>query len=86
MTKIKFAKIILIFILLFPFSGHALEIEEEEIHQRPRVPPVDHIFLEKESIVAFFEITDIDGYKKFIPRYLQHAGKTCMQSGSSRFL
>jgi hypothetical protein len=67
MTKLKFAKIILIFILLFPFYGYALEIEEEEIHQRPRVPPVDHIFLEKESIVAFFEITDIDGYKKFIP-------------------
>ena len=67
MTKMKFAKIMFILILLFPFYGYALEIEEEEIHQRPRVPPVEHIFLEQEMIVAFFDITDIVGYRKFIP-------------------
>jgi len=63
----KFAKIILIFVLLYPFYGYALEVEEKEILLRPRVPWVEHIFLEKESIIAFFEITDIDEYKKLIP-------------------
>ena len=67
MTKMKFAKLILIFVLLYPFYGYALEVEEKEILLRPRVPPVEHIYLEKESIVAFFEITDIDGYNKLIP-------------------
>lgn len=67
MTKIKFAKIILIFILLLPFSGYALEVEEKEILLRPGVPWVDHIFLEKESIIAFYEVTDIGAYKKLIP-------------------
>ena len=67
MTKIKCAKIILIFVLLLPFSGYALEVEEEEILRRPSIPPVEHIYLEKESIVAFFEVTDTDAYKKLIP-------------------
>ncbi len=67
MTKMKFAKIILILILLLPFSGYALEVEEKEILLRPRVPWVDHIYLEKESIIAFFEVTNIDEYKKLIP-------------------
>ena len=67
MTKIRFAKIILIFILLFPFSGHTLEVEEKEILLRPSAPRIEHIYLEKESIVAFFEVIDIDGYKKLIP-------------------
>jgi hypothetical protein len=67
MTKIKFAKIISIFILLLPFSGHTLEVEEKEILLRPQAPRLEHIFLEKETIVAFFEVTDIDGYKKLIP-------------------
>ncbi len=44
-----------------------MEIEREEILQRPSVPYVDHIFLEQESIVAFFEVTNIDEYKKLIP-------------------
>ena len=45
-----------------------MEVEEEEILQRPRLPPgVGPICLEQESIVAFFEVTDIDEYKKLIP-------------------
>lgn len=67
MTKIKFTKIILIFILLFPFYGYALEMEREEILQPPPKPYVEHIYLEQESIVAFFEVTNIDEYKKLIP-------------------
>ena len=63
----KFAKIILILILLLPFSGYALEVEEKEILLRPSKPYVEHIYLEKESIITFFEITDIDEYKKLIP-------------------
>ena len=63
----KFSKIIFIFILLLPFTGYALEVEEEEILLRPRGPRVEHIFLEQESIIAFFEVTDIDEYKKLIP-------------------
>src|SRR4030042_5198869 len=60
-------KIILILILVFPFYGYALEVEEEEIFLRPSRPYVEHIFLEQESIVAFFEVTHIDEYKKLIP-------------------
>jgi len=63
----KFVKIILILILLLPFSGYTLEVEEKEILLRPSKPYVEHIYLEKESIIAFFEITDIDEYKKLIP-------------------
>jgi hypothetical protein len=63
----KFAKIILILILVFPFYGYALEVEEEEILRRPSRPYVEHIYLEQESIIAFFEVTDIDEYKKLIP-------------------
>jgi hypothetical protein len=64
---IRFAKIILILILLFPFYGYALEMEREEILLRPNRPYVEHIYLEQESIIAFFEITHIDEYKKLIP-------------------
>jgi hypothetical protein len=64
---VKFAKIILIFILLLPFAGYGLEMEREEIFLRPSRPHVEHIFLEQESIIAFFEITNIDEYKKLIP-------------------
>jgi hypothetical protein len=68
MTKMKFAKIILILLLVFPFYGYALEVEEEEILLRPRVPfGVVPIYLEQESIIAFFEVNDIDWYKKLIP-------------------
>ena len=63
----KFAKIILVLILLHPLCGYALEVEEEEIHQRPRVPQVEHIYLELESIIAYFEVNNINEYKKLIP-------------------
>jgi hypothetical protein len=67
MIKTKYAGIILIFILLHPFYGYGLEMEKEEILLRPTAPHVEHIFLEQESIVAFFEVTNIDEYKKLIP-------------------
>ena len=63
----KLAKMILILIFLFPFYGYALEMEREEILLRPSRPYVEHIFLEQESIIAFFEVTNIDEYKKLIP-------------------
>ena len=75
----KFAKIILVLILLHPFCGYALEVEEEEILQRPPRPYVEHIFLEQESIIGFFEITHIDEYKKLIPSILSTPEKPlCM--------
>ncbi|OGP63410.1 MAG: hypothetical protein A2170_06775 [Deltaproteobacteria bacterium RBG_13_53_10] len=61
----RFVKIILIFILVIPFFGCATDTEE--VTQRPRVPFVPHIFLEQESIIAFYEVTNIDEYKKLIP-------------------
>ena len=67
MTKMKFIKLIFISILLFPFYGYALEMEREEILLPPPRPYVEHIFLEQESIVAFFEVANIDEYKKLIP-------------------
>jgi hypothetical protein len=63
----KLAKIILTLIFLFPFYGYGLEMEREEILLRPSRPYVEHIFLELESIIAFFEVTNIDEYKKLIP-------------------
>src|SRR4030042_5364221 len=63
----KFAKFILIFILLYPFYGYALEMEREEILLPPPRPYVEHIYLEQESIVVFFEVISIDEYKNLIP-------------------
>jgi hypothetical protein len=64
---VKFAKIILVFITLLPFSGYTSQVEREEILLRPSRPYVEHIFLEQESITAYFEVTNIDVYKKLIP-------------------
>ncbi len=64
---LKNSKIILIFILLLPFSGYALEVEEKEVLQPPPRPYVEHIFLEQESIIGFFEITHTDEYRRLIP-------------------
>jgi len=65
---LKYARFILILVLVYPFYGYALEIEKEEILQKPRVPMVDHIYLEQETIAAYFEVSDIEQYKKLIPR------------------
>jgi hypothetical protein len=62
---IRFVKIILAFILVIPFFGCATD--SEEVNKQPRVPFVPHIFLEQESVIAFFEVTHIDEYKKLIP-------------------
>jgi hypothetical protein len=62
----NYGKFALLF-LLFPFASQALEIEEKEILSRPRVPYVEHIYLEQESIAAYFEITNAEAYKKLIP-------------------
>jgi hypothetical protein len=64
---LKYAKFILIFVLAHPFCGYALEMEREEILLSPPRPYVEHIYLEQESIVAFFEVTNIDEYKNLIP-------------------
>ncbi len=61
------ARAIMVFVLLLPFSGFALEVEEEEILRRPATPYVEHIYLEQESVIAFFEVMNIDEYKKLIP-------------------
>ena len=42
-------------------------MEREEILRRPSRPYVEHIYLEQESIVAYFEVTHIDDYKNLIP-------------------
>jgi len=61
----RFVKIILTFILAISFFGCATE--SEEVNKQPRVAFVPHIFLEQESIIAFFEVNNIDEYKKLIP-------------------
>jgi hypothetical protein len=61
----RFVKIILTFILVIPFFGCATD--SEELTQQPKVPFVPHIFLEQESIIAFYEVTNINEYKKLIP-------------------
>ena len=64
---LRHAKFFLIFLLVYPFYGYALEIEREEILQRPSRPYVEHIFLEQELISAYFEVTRFDEYKNLIP-------------------
>jgi hypothetical protein len=66
-TMLRYAKFFLILLLAYPFDGYALEMEREEILQRPSRPYVEHIFLEQESISAYFEVTHIDEYKNLIP-------------------
>ena len=61
----RFVKIILTFSLAIFFFGCATE--SEEVNKQPRVTFVPHIFLEQESIIAFFEVNSIDEYKKLIP-------------------
>jgi|MudIll2142460700_1097286.scaffolds.fasta_scaffold112865_1 hypothetical protein len=66
-TMLRYANFFLILLLAYPFDGYALEMEREEILQRPSRPYVEHIFLEQESISAYFEVTHIDEYKNLIP-------------------
>ena len=61
----KFAKIILVLILMFLFYGCATE--SEEVVKRPNVPPVRLIFLENEQIYAYFEVANIQEYQKLVP-------------------
>jgi len=61
----KFAKIILILILTLFYYGCATE--SEEVVKRPNIPPVRSIFLENEQIYAYFEVTNIQEYKKLVP-------------------
>lgn len=76
---LKCAKFILIFVLVYPFYGYALEMEREEILLRPTRPYVEHIYLEQESVSAYFEVTHIDEYKKLIPSILSMPEKPlCM--------
>ncbi len=63
----KFATIALIVIFAHPFCGYALETDKEELLLRPSQPYVEHIFLEQESISAYFEVTNIEEYQKMIP-------------------
>jgi len=64
---LRHAKFFLIFLLVYPLYGYALEIEREEILQRLSRPYVEHIFLEQELISAYFEVTRFDEYKNLIP-------------------
>ena len=61
----KFARIILILILVIPFCSCATD--SEEVIKRPSRPPVKHIYLESEEIFAYFEVTNIQEYQKLIP-------------------
>ncbi len=61
----KFAKNILILILMLLFYGCATE--SEEIVKRPSTPPVGLIYLENEQIFAYFEVANIQEYQKLVP-------------------
>lgn len=62
---IKFAKIILIFVLIVSFYGCATD--SEEIVKQPSRPPVKHIYLEGDEIYAYFEVNNIQEYQKLAP-------------------
>jgi len=61
----KFAKKILILILMLLLYGCATE--SEEVVKRPSTPPVRLIFLENEQLFAYFEVENIQEYKKLVP-------------------
>lgn len=62
---VKFAKMILILILVIPYYG--CTTDSEEVVKRLSVPRVRHIYLENEQIYAYFEVTNIQEYKKMVP-------------------
>jgi hypothetical protein len=63
---IKFAKTFFLLILMFSYYGCATE--SEEVFKRPSgPPPASGVYLESDRIVAFFEVTNINEYKKLIP-------------------
>jgi len=61
----KFAKIILFFVLIFSFCGCATE--SEEVVKRPNIPLVRLIFFENEQIFTYFEVANIQEYQKLVP-------------------
>lgn len=65
MKIIRIVKSLLALILIFPYYGFAQD--SEEIVKRPSRPCPPFIYLEKESIDAYFEVTNVNEYKKLIP-------------------
>ncbi|RPJ10789.1 MAG: hypothetical protein EHM36_02815 [Deltaproteobacteria bacterium] len=63
--KMNIAGSLLILILMFPHVG--LAQDPEEIVRPPSGSPPRFIYLEKESIDAYFEITNADEYRKLLP-------------------
>jgi len=61
----KSAKTIFLLILMFFYCSCATD--SEEVVKRPSRPFVPHVYLEKEQIFAYFEVTNLDEYKKMIP-------------------
>jgi hypothetical protein len=60
----KFAKIIILVLMSFCYG---CATDSEEVVKRPGVPRVRHIYLENEQIFAYFEVTNIQEYKKLVP-------------------
>jgi hypothetical protein len=65
MIKLFFAKIIMI--SLFVFLSYGCATDSEEVVKRPSGPSPRFIYLEQESIVSYFEVTNINEYRKLIP-------------------
>ena len=65
MIKLFFAKIITI--SLFVFLSYGCATMSEEVVNRPSGPPPRFIYLEQESIIAYFEVTNINEYRRLIP-------------------
>ena len=65
MTKMKFVKIIFLLTLISSYYGCATG--SEGLTKRPNAPNVPHIFLEQESIVSYFEVNNVNEYRKLIP-------------------
>lgn len=59
------ARSLLILILLFPCDGFAQD--SQEIVRRPVRPCPPYIYLEKESIDAYFDVTNVAEYEKLLP-------------------
>jgi len=67
MKSMRIAKSLLILIFIFPHYGFAQDTEE--IVQRPSRPCPPFIYLEKEQIDAYFEVTNVNEYNKLIPSF-----------------
>jgi hypothetical protein len=73
MKIMNIARTLFILILIFPFNG--LAQDPGEIVKLPSRPYHPFIYLEKETIDAYFEVTNVNEYKNLLPGFFSFPEK-----------